>query len=105
MKQILGNLLHRLYEHHLNKALCLPFDTEDDERKHNDYFTFGFGDFKFKIILNNSEDMVKNGDYTGCTSESKTGAMMNWYKYGFIYNRVWHDTPGGIFAKLIRILS
>jgi len=105
MKRILGSLFSYLYERHLNKALCMDFNTEEDQKKHNDYFTFGFGDFKFYIILNNSEDMVRNGNYTGCTTLSKTRAMMSWYKYGFIYSRVWQDTPGGVFAKLARILG
>jgi len=105
LKRIAGNMLYRLYDRHLERALDVSYYSGGDMEKYSNYFTFGFGDYKYNIILDNAKAMSINGDFTGCTGILKVGAMMNWYEFGFIYSRVWQDTPGGFFAKLNKVFG
>jgi len=81
IKMFLGEVLFRLYNNHLGKALNQPYANYDN------YSTFGLGRFKFDIISKYATDLANHGDFTGCAGFKKVDKMHKWYEYSYIYFR------------------
>jgi len=101
IKCFIGEMLFKLYDRHLEKALSMPFSTEEEKKAYHDYSTYWLGEFKFNIIVDEAEHLAMNGDYTGCMTMEKTARMRHWYKYSYIYKRL---LEGKSFNDTIMIL-
>jgi len=98
IKCFIGNKLSQLYERHLEKALDMSYTTPEEEQVYEEYYTYGLGKFKWDIVYDTARRLTNNGDYTNCITVKKVNGMKNWYRYSYIFSRIFEGKS--LFNKI-----